>query len=68
MSKHIIKEGQIYASYCPYWDSIDIILITKEHDELEGFWFYQYQWLEWEQSVSIITPKHLNKWEYIGEL
>jgi len=63
-----IKEGQIFASYCEWWDTIDIILIIGEHPDLDGFWIYQHQWIENEFPTSIITPKHLNKWDFIGEL
>lgn len=66
-----VKAGQIYALYCHYWDTIDIILITKEHDELDGFWFYDYEWINsfcYTVATSIITPKHLKNWKYIGEL
>jgi len=66
--QNYIKEGQIYASYCETFDCTDIILITKEHDELEDFWFYDYEWVKGTYSTSIITPKHLKNWDFIGEL
>lgn len=63
-----VKAGQIYFSYLEEWQAADIILIKSEHDELEGFWFYQYEWPNGSISTSIITPKHLKNWDYIGEL
>jgi len=63
-----VKEGQIYASHIEYRDDIELILIQKKHPDLDEFWFYQYQWTEEATPVSIITPKHLKNWEYIGEL